>query len=276
MQLFGIMRPFARELLVRAAVGMVALPVVGWLLWLGRGWSAALFSLAGIIAAYELYRLTPLRAWNARWIGIVAVGSLPMLPWIVPELWPEVALALVAGTSMATWISLLLFGPRGDAPTYAGHAIAGFVFVSTGLTALAVLRMHQDGFEWAATVLIVVWANDTGAFLGGKLIGSRKLIPTVSPGKTREGLVVGALVGLAGALAAHLGFAAIARTDAIAIAIIAAVFGPMGDLCKSMMKRAAGVKDAGKLFLAHGGMLDRIDAVLFVAPPVLAYLLVRS
>jgi phosphatidate cytidylyltransferase len=218
-----------------------------------------------------------LRAWIARWIGIVAVGTLPALPWIAPGGWPEAALAVVAGTSMATWISLLLLGPRADAPAFAGHAIAGFVFVSTGLTSLAVLRMHQDGFAWATTVLIVVWANDTGAFLGGKLLGSHKLIPSVSPGKTREGLAVGAIAGLAGALDAHVGFAAIAREDAIVLALIAAVLGPMGDLCKSMMKRAAGVKDAGKLLLAHGGMLDRIDAVLFVAPPVLAYLeLVRG
>ncbi|MGE5187220.1 MAG: phosphatidate cytidylyltransferase, partial [Acidobacteriota bacterium] len=177
-------------------------------------------------------------------------------------------------TSIATWTLLLARGPRADAPTRAGHVLAGVAFVASGLVALAALRARPEGLAWATLVLVTAWANDTGAFLGGKLLGQRRLLPAVSPGKTREGLAIGGLVGVAGALVTALGFDAVSRDDAITVGILAAIAGPIGDLCKSMIKRAAGAKDSGSLFLAHGGMLDRIDAVLFDAVAVLAYLAV--
>ena len=266
-------RGVVRELVERAAVGAVALPIVGGLLWLGGAYAAALFALAAAIGAYEYYRLTPLRGRDARWLGIVATAVLPALPLIARDTWPSIALAIVAAVSAATWALLLVRGPRREAPACVGHVLAGMAFVASGLVALAELRAGADGLAWSAIVLIAAWANDTGAFVGGKLLGKHKLLPAVSPGKTREGLAIGAIVGVAGAMAADLWFDAISRDDAIMVGIIAAVLGPIGDLCKSMLKRSAGVKDSGSLFLAHGGMLDRIDAVLFDAMGVLAYVL---
>ncbi len=261
----------AHELGVRVAVAVVALPIVGVLLWMGHGYAAALFALGGAIASFEYYRLTPLRSERLRWVGITASAALPALPFILSQTWQPVALAIVVATSMATWSFLVAYGPRREAPAHAGHVLAGVAFVASGLTALAVLRARPDGLAWSVIVLAAAWANDTGAFLGGKLLGSHLLLPSVSPGKTREGLAVGAIVGTGGALVTHLCFSAISRDDAIVIAIITAVLGPIGDLSKSMLKRAAGVKESGSLFLAHGGMLDRIDAVLFDAVGVLAY-----
>lgn len=265
------MRAFVHELAVRVAVAAVALPVVGTVLWLGAGYAAALFALAGAVAAYEYDRLTPLRAARVRWIGILATAALCGLPLLAPDDWPSIVLAIVVVASMATWTVLLVCGPRPEAPSHAGHQLASIAFVAGGLGALAVLRARPDGLAWTTIVLATAWANDTGAFVGGKLLGKHLLLPPVSPGKTREGLAIGALVGIAAALATQLGFDAITPADALAIGLIAAVLGPIGDLSKSMLKRAAGVKDSGKLFLAHGGMLDRIDAVLFDAVGVLGY-----
>ncbi len=265
------MRTFARELAVRAAIAAVVLPIVGTVLWLGNGYAAGMLALAGAIAAYEYYRLTPLRAASVRWIGIVATVGLCGLPLVAPDTWASIALPIVAVTSMATWAFLLAYGPRHEAPAHAGHLFAGIAFVARGVIALAVLRARPDGLGWSTIVLATAWGNDTGAFLGGKLLGNHLLLPEVSPGKTREGLAVGAVVGIAAAIATELCFESITRDDAIMIGIIAAVLGPVGDLSKSMLKRAAGAKDSGRLFLAHGGMLDRIDAVLFDAVGVLGY-----
>ncbi|HET9992986.1 MAG TPA: phosphatidate cytidylyltransferase, partial [Kofleriaceae bacterium] len=196
---------------------------------------------------------------------------LAALPLVAIGTWRDTALGIVAATSIATWTVLLACGPRADAPARAGHLLAGLAFVAGGLVALAALRARPDGLAWAALVLVAAWSNDTGAFVGGKLLGKHRLLPAVSPGKTSEGLAIGAIAGVAGALAAHVWFDAISRDDAIAVGLITAVVGPIGDLSKSLVKRAAGVKDSGTLFLAHGGMLDRIDAVLFDALGVLAY-----
>lgn len=264
------------ESLVRIAVGAIALPIVGVLLWLGGAWSAALFATGGAIAAYEYYRLTELRAAGVRWIGIIAATALPALAWAAPATWPEAALGVLMATSVASWMWLLFRGPRGDAPVRAGLVVGGVVFVSSGLVALAVLRARPDGMAWSAAVLIASWANDTGAFFGGKLLGRRRLLAAVSPGKTWEGLVAGAATGVGAMITVRPWLATLSLGDTIAVGLIAAVLGPIGDLCKSMIKRAAGVKDAGKIFLAHGGMLDRIDAILLNAPATLVYVLVRK
>lgn len=270
------MRDFVHELGRRAAVGAVALPIVALLLWLGGGASALLFALGGAIATFEYYRLTPARDANVRWIGIVAGGVLPAVPLVVHAAWSAVVLAIVATTSVVTWASMLVFGPREEAPGRAGHVLAGIVFVASGLVALAVLRARTDGLAWATIVLVAAWSNDTGAFIGGKLLGRHSLLPSVSPGKTREGLATGALAGIGGAAATHLWFPEISLRDAVIVGFIAAVFGPIGDLCKSMLKRAAGAKDSGRLFRAHGGMLDRIDAVLIDALAVVGYLAITQ
>jgi phosphatidate cytidylyltransferase len=263
-----------QESLVRAAVAAAALPVVGMVLWRGALWCAGLFAVAGAIAAYEYYRLTELKAARVRWVGIAAAAAVPALPLALPAHSPDAALAVVGGSSLITWTVLLIRGPRRDATRWAGLVIGGIVYISTGLGCLAVLRAHRDGVAWSAAVLIAAWANDTGAFFGGKLLGRHRLLPPVSPGKTWEGLAVGAVVGMVAMVWARTWLGALSLGDAVAIGAIAAVLGPIGDLCKSMMKRAAGTKDSGRLFLAHGGMLDRIDAILFDAPGVLAYVVV--
>jgi phosphatidate cytidylyltransferase len=265
-----------QEIVVRVAVAALALPIVGTLLWRGEHWSAALFAVVGAIAAYEYYRLTELRNAQVRWIGIAIAAVLPALPLEMTADWPCVALAGIGASSVITWTVLLIRGPRSEAPRLAGFATSGLVYISTGLVSLAVLRTHVGGLSWSASVLIATWANDTGAFFGGKLLGHHRLIPSVSPGKSWEGLVTGAAAGIAAMVIARRWLGELTLADAIAIGLIAGVVGPIGDLCKSMLKRAAGVKDSGKLFLAHGGMLDRIDAILFDAPVVLAYVLART
>ena len=147
--------------------------------------------------------------------------------------------------------------------------MGGLLFCSVGLAALSSLRAGPDGIAWTAVVLGASWANDTAAYLVGRAFGRHKLCVSVSPGKTWEGF----LAGLCGGVLALLLIRPflpryLDSTACVALGTVAGLFGPVGDLCKSMLKRAYQVKDTGRLFPGHGGMLDRIDAVLFVAPAV--------
>jgi len=262
-----------QEIAVRVVVAAAALPIVGTLLWCGALWSAGLLAVAAGIAAYEYYRMTELRHAWIRWVAIAAATVLPALPFAMPTVWPDVALGFLATASLIAWAALVIGGPRPDVVRWTGIIVGGVVYIATGLVSLAALRVRPDGLAWSAAVLIAAWANDTGAFFGGKLLGRHRLLPIVSPGKTWEGLAVGAVIGTVATVSARVWLDELSFGDAVVIGGIAAVLGPIGDLCKSMVKRAAGTKDSGRLFLAHGGMLDRIDAILFDAPGVLAYVL---
>jgi phosphatidate cytidylyltransferase len=122
---------------------------------------------------------------------------------------------------------------------------------------------HGDGI--VIDVLVGTFLGDTGAYLGGRAIGATPLAPRISPNKTLEGLLVGVVVAVAAVWFAGLYQDWLSGTDAILLGLAVAVAGPLGDLFESYLKRDAGTKDTGRLFGAHGGALDRLDAVLFTA-----------
>jgi len=151
--------------------------------------------------------------------------------------------------------------------------MAGVLYVGVLLTYVALLkRRGADGGAWVYVVLTLTWFSDTGAYFAGRFLGPmwpRKLAPNVSPKKT----VIGALGGLAGsfgalALAKLWYLPTLTWIDCVVVAIPANFLGQMGDLCESLLKRSVGVKDSGNLLPGHGGMLDRVDALLFTAPYV--------
>ena len=115
-------------------------------------------------------------------------------------------------------------------------------------------------------MLLAVWAGDTFAYFGGRLIGRHKMAPTTSPGKTWEGFVFGTLATVFVAFVALYKQDFLTVGESIALGAIIAVAAPVGDLFESLLKRDAGVKDSGRLLGGHGGMLDRLDAFLFAAP----------
>lgn len=123
------------------------------------------------------------------------------------------------------------------------------------------------GLAWILTVILVTWLSDTGAYMVGRSFGKRKLIPLVSPNKTWEGLIGGLVAAtITGVLCAWLFGLDINLFLAAAVGLIIAVVGVIGDLTESLIKRQAGVKDSGTLIPGHGGMLDRLDALLFTFP----------
>jgi len=168
-----------------------------------------------------------------------------------------------------------------DIPSVAGRyaaTVAGIVyagFLPTFLVKLKLIDPYRGG-DTVLVVLLVAWVADTGAYFAGRFLGKAKLYEAVSPKKTWAGAWGGLAGSLLGVVVLKLAFADfLSWVDVVLIAIPGGILGQLGDLAESLIKRSVGVKDSGALLPGHGGILDRIDAVLFIAPYVYAYLTIR-
>jgi phosphatidate cytidylyltransferase len=260
------------NLVVRVLTAAVALPVVVLLvLWKERlGFGALVIGLAaGGLWEYVHMLLGELRRWQR--LAIVATGTA-----LAAALYarPDLAYAFCLGALVAGAVTVLLGpGPIPGAAGRLGAACFGIFYLGALSAPLALLhRQLPDGPLWVFVVFAATFANDTSAYFAGRAFGRHKLYPAVSPGKTVEG-AVGGLCGTVAALfaARALFFPALSVADCLLVALPAAVLGPLGDLVESLIKRSAGVKDSGRLFPGHGGVLDRIDSVLFVSAWVYVY-----
>jgi len=132
---------------------------------------------------------------------------------------------------------------------------------------LALKRLEQPtGVLWLFLLFMLVWLGDAGAYFAGRSLGRRPMAPRISPKKTWEGLLGGAAATLIAGLICGISTDSLSWFDGLVLGLLAALLGPLGDLVESALKRAAGVKDSGALLPGHGGILDRVDAVIFVAP----------
>ncbi|HJM82271.1 MAG TPA: phosphatidate cytidylyltransferase [Nitrospinota bacterium] len=179
----------------------------------------------------------------------------------------------MAGLSVAiVWIIAVLFSEH-DAAPMAINTLFGLFYITFPLAALALIRSLEEG-QWM--VLIIVTANafsDSFAYYTGRIFGKHKLAPKISPGKTVEGFAGGVVGAFFGSISVSYIFVPeLNILHAIAAGGIAGVAGPMGDLAESATKRKMGVKDSGKIIPGHGGVLDRIDSLMFTAVFFYAYL----
>lgn len=168
-----------------------------------------------------------------------------------------------------------------DIPSVAGRfgaTVAGIVYAGFLTTFLALLHVEGGASghhgDYVLAVLLIAWVADTGGYFAGRFLGKTKLYEAVSPKKTWAGAVGGlggSVLGLA-VLKLVAGWDSLSWIDVVALAVPGGVLGQMGDLTESLIKRSVGVKDSGALLPGHGGILDRIDAVIFIAPYVYIYL----
>ena len=277
------MTPKDRNLAVRVGTALVLLPLVLWLLWLGGLPFALLVSAATAVAAWELNELPeqqraeagrpPPARDRARGAEIASVAAAFLLPLTEGlDVHGFTARGILTALVMVALTDALLFEPElPRVPQRVGLAVLGAVY--PGLLLGAVVRMRQlpDGFAWLVLTLTVTWLNDTGAYFAGRAYGERKLYPRISPSKTWEGAAGGLLASIGGALAVKsLGWLPqLPWWGCVVVGAGAGVLGPLGDLSESMLKRAFGAKDSSRLLPGHGGLLDRVDALLFTAPFVL-------
>jgi phosphatidate cytidylyltransferase len=150
--------------------------------------------------------------------------------------------------------------------------LMGFLYVPLLLAHLIMIRMLPHGVSWLLLVMVLVMSGDSAAFYVGSSFGKNKLYPAVSPKKS----VQGALGGLAGSLigvfiSKALFFPTLTLVDCVATSLLLGVIGQLGDLFESLLKRSCGVKDSGAIFPGHGGILDRLDSILFAAPVAFYY-----
>jgi len=249
--------------LSRILVAAVGLPVVLGAVYLGGWWLWSLAAVAGLIALHEYWLLArPLAPLApAGYIGalLALVGA-------------EIGgIAWGAGGVLMTFPLAFVLKAISEARAAATIAISGTVmgaaWIGGGLGFLILLReLPAHGRLAALTVLLAVWAGDTFAYLAGRLFGRHKMAPSTSPGKTWEGFVVGT------AATVFVSFVALYHQDlltigeSIVLGVVLAIAAPLGDLFESLLKRDMDVKDTGRLLGGHGGMLDRIDALLFAGP----------
>jgi phosphatidate cytidylyltransferase len=249
----------------RILVAAIGLPLVLGLVWLGHWYLFVLALVAGIIALHEFFLMTkPLRpiaiAGHAGLIGILFAIQVSTLTWALGALLGVIALAfLLKG----------LGGTSGSATVSVSTTLLGPAWIGFGLGFVLLLRaIHGHGRLAAFALLLAVFADDTFAYIGGRLLGRHKLAPSLSPGKTLEGFVAGTAACIFVTFVAlyhdRATYLSIGQALLLGLAIAAAA--PAGDLFVSMLKRDMGVKDTGELLGGHGGVLDRLDSILFAAP----------
>lgn len=257
--------------LKRWITAIVAIPVLVVLIYKG---SAAVF--ACLIAVISV-----LAAWE--YFYIVSNGDKTRILKPIPLLGAAAGLGLIAAALYAAFevmLLVLLFGVIIAAlfsmPPYrhsrqiletVATQVQGVVYIFLSLSTLVLLRGGPDGMTWIFLVLLVVFLGDVGAFYVGTYLGKRKLAPAISPGKSVEGAIGGLAANVVVALVfKFLLLPELAAGLVVIFALALGIAGQIGDLFESELKRKSGIKDSGGILPGHGGMLDRIDALLFAGP----------
>jgi phosphatidate cytidylyltransferase len=252
---------------------LVALPLLILLILKGSYFLFTCFILMlSLLGLSEFYRMSlPARKLEGTFASIagVAVPVALVFPGYLPFL---------AAVTACVILSALLFLFRfTDIKSAAGEAalfLMGILYVPLLIGHLLLLRGLPHGIPWVFLVLVIVMSGDSGAYYVGCNFGKRKLYPAVSPNKSVEGSLGGVAGSLAGAFIARATFfPELSVADAILTAILLGVLGQLGDLFESLLKRSFGVKDSGTIIPGHGGILDRLDSILFAAPAAYYYAL---
>ena len=258
-------------LVSRVLVALVGVPVVLLIVWAGGWWLFALLGVAAVLALHEyslmIRTLRPviLAAYTGALLSLLG-AQLGGLDWTAAGFLSTMVLAF-----LLHWIATT----RQSATVAIAATVLGAGWIGLCLAHLVLLReIPHDGKLATFTVLIAVWAGDIGAFFAGRLIGRHKLAPALSPGKTWEGFLFGTATTIFVAFVALYKEDYLSIPQSILLGAVIAVAAPLGDLFESALKRDMQVKDSGRLLAAHGGVLDRIDSLLFAA--VASYYLLRA
>ncbi len=260
----------------RILTGLVFVPIILVLLYITPPWSFTAFvGLAVCIAAWEFFTLSHGQDRLGRVIGTTLTVAFYLIAWwtrfgAVHGAWFTLFCAALA--PVALLLSLLRPSRIPTAFIETGALVLGPLYVG-GLMA-TIPAMHDlgtrvQGGGLVVLTLMIAWFGDTGAMLFGKNLGGPKLYPAVSPNKTWTGSLGGLLGSALGVSFAHYVYLpAVSLERGIPLALAAGALGQLGDLCESVLKRSAGVKDSGGILPGHGGILDRIDALTFTAAVV--------
>jgi phosphatidate cytidylyltransferase len=235
--------------------------------WAGAPWIATLAALAAVLGLREVYHLSsaagvrPFPLAGTGWaVALIAFSSV-YGAWIVSP--------VLGGGALAMAVLALARERSRAALSRWTFTTIGALYLGLPLTWAVLLRQDDQGAEWLLLTILATFATDTAAYVVGKPLGRHRMIPALSPGKSWEG----ALGGLLGGTGATLGLVYLLDLSsvvwpAVALGAGIGVVAQLGDLAESKLKRLAGAKESGQLIPGHGGMLDRLDSLVFVFPLV--------
>ncbi len=260
-------RQWNRSVAQRVITAVVAIPVVLAFVWLGGWWGFAAAILAVILSVYELHSMMLHEGYHPLiWVSF-ALSILFLLAAMLPQ---QRLMLLEIGLSAALLITLpLLFFRKKleGAMVDWSLTLAIPVYLGWPLSVFLLLRGFQvgisPGFWWVLTVFLGVWGFDSGAFFAGHFFGRHKLAPAISPAKTWEGVAGGLVLSIVAALLFTAWPLGVTSYLAILLGILIGIAATLGDLAESLIKRQTHVKDSGQFMPGHGGLLDRIDSLLF-------------
>lgn len=254
------MNPQLRARLLTAVIGIPALVwVIGWG---GAQLFSVLVFLGVVVSLWEYYRVVFPSAVAYEAVGIITGALL------------AAALLLYDATAAAPWLAavaiglfcthLFFRGGLADRFNRLSWTLLGTVYIGFFLPHAALIYRQPDGREWVFFTLIVVMIGDTAAYAVGKTIGRTKLYPEISPNKTVEGAVGSTAASLiAGVIVGYYLLPAYRPVELVAVSLVVSVLGQVGDLFESWIKRVFGVKDSSAILPGHGGLLDRLDSLIF-------------
>ena len=238
-------------------------------------WFTLLVAIWGLLAVFEFYKMVagakapPLTYFGLIWTLLFILSPHFNNDFITPP-------TLLTSAVVLSLIWLLLRPQKEGAFIGWAWTIAGILYVGWLLSHFVALRGLDDGRNWVFLALFATFGSDTAAFFVGRALGRHHLAPHISPGKTWEGtiagvlgaIIVGLLFTIPSPLSLPLGYG-----QAILLGLLISIFGQLGDLTESLLKRNMGVKDSGRLLPGHGGALDRIDSVVFAGIVVYYYVI---
>ena len=231
-------------------------------------------SITAILAVWEFYRILYQAQGNQ---PLMFVGCTLIIPLLATMQWTDVMVPIWVST-ICMFLGLLWFMGR---PTDLGPFVPpslgipfGVLYIGLGLGHFLWIRNLEQGDLLLFFVILVSWAADTGAYYTGVTLGRRPIAPRLSPKKTIEGFIGGLVLSVLVAIACRFWFLpSLTLADGVFIGILLAGMGLLGDLAESAFKRRSGIKDSGGLIPGHGGMLDRVDSLLFTAPAFYYYVM---
>jgi phosphatidate cytidylyltransferase len=258
--------PFLSRILVAA----VLLPLVLGIVWLGGWWLFGLATVGGLFALHELCRiaraLRPIVLGGYAGLVLALLGAqLGGTTWL---------LAGILATLPAALLVFFVSSARQNAVAGFAVTLLGVVWIGGGLALLLLLRdVPEHGRLLIYTTLLAVFADDTAAFFVGRVIGRHRLAPAISPGKSWEGFVAGTVAAVLVTFFALYEQDVVTTGESLVLGLAIALAATMGDLFESAVKRDLGVKDSGTLLAGHGGVLDRVDSLLWAGPAAYVTLL---
>lgn len=268
-----------RELFLRISTGLVFLIVVITCIVYNPYTLASLFYIVGVLGMLEYYSLAKIGGVHPQSIlGIITGTVLYLLIELVKLNAIPLQYVSIAIPFFVCIFIFELYRKRSDPFNNIAHTIIGIIYVMAPLALLNVFSFEEIINEYNPEVVlgffIMLWLNDTGAYVFGRLFGKRKLFPRISPKKTWEGLIGGMISAVAGAWILSVYHPQFSLLNWIILAILIAVSASFGDLVESLLKRSLNVKDSSNILPGHGGILDRFDGVLLASPIVFTYLMV--